>query len=365
MKKNNTIEVLRFIFTMYVVVCHFYTAFAWVYRRPGNGWFAVEFFFVLSGYLLMHSCARYEGDGATPPWQQAWTVLKGKYLRMLPVWFTACCVYFAGEVLSGAYPLRTLPKTFAESFPVFLMLVEPDTFASFAIYYSWYVPAMLIAFAALLPLICAGRRRFTHCIAPLIVFCGLGYLWHTHGTIMVLEQSWVGVTWVRTVRALAEISLGCIAYEVSQWLRSRCAARVNRQGRLLFTALGLAGVGIPLYWMTFRLPKELQLPGLMLMAAGVAVIFSGAGLFERMFRGRFWGWLGQISFALYLGQGVPYIMIDHLYGQLPDKVFFWLFIAAAVVSGLAIHYAAILLVRLWRMLRGWFLRAFFQPEAET
>ena len=361
MKKNNTVEVFRFIFSMYVVVCHFYTSFAWVYKRPVNGWYAVEFFFVLSGYLLMRSCAKFDGTDVKP-WQQAWTVFKAKYVRMLPVWLAACGVYFAGNVVSGAYPLNTLGRTTARNFPVFFMVIESGSFADFGILYSWYIPVMLIAFAVLLPLITANRKRFVYCFAPLITAFLLAYLWHTYGSICMLNEAWVGVTSTWTLRALAEISLGCIAYEVSDTLRRRLSGRVNSRGRLLVTMGGLAGILIPLCWMTFRFPRENQIPALLLLAAGVALMFSELGLFDRMFRGRFWGWLGSYSFALYLGQSVPRKAIDHLWGVLPDKVFFLLYIAVAIAAGLVIHYAAILLVKLWRRVYPLFLRTFFPAQ---
>lgn len=359
--KNNTIEVFRFIFTMYVVVCHFYSSFAWVYKWPINGWYAVEFFFVLSGYLLMRSCARFDSTDVKP-WQQAWTVFKAKYVRMLPVWLVACGVYFASYVVTGAYPLSSLGETLARNFPVFFMMTESGSFADFSIMYSWYIPVMLIAFAVLLPLITANRKRFVYCFAPLITSFLLTHLWRTYGTICVLEEKWLGVTSVWTLRALAEISLGCIAYEVSDTLRRRLSDRVNGRGRLLVTVGGLAGILIPLYWMTFRFPRPLHIPALLLLAAGVALTFSELGLFDRMFRGRFWGWLGSCSFALYLGQDIPRKLLDHLWGALPDKVFFFLYIVVALAAGLAIHYAAILLVKLWRTVYPLFLRTFFPAQ---
>ena len=363
MKRNHTIEVFRFVCTVYVVICHFYSAFGWVFKRPGNGWYAVEFFFVLSGCLLMHSCARYDGDTSTPPWQQSWTILKGRYLRLLPTWFTACSASYVLNILNGKYPLQELHKSVARNFPLFLMFVEGNAYADHGVAFGWYVITMLLAFALLLPLITANRKRFAYCFAPLIAFSSTAYLWHTYGTIMVLQQAWIGFSYASLIRAVGEICVGCIAYEIAATLRSRYANRVNPRGRLLVTAGGLLLLMTPLYWMTFRLPKENQIPGLFLLGAGMALQFSDLGYFDRLFRGRFWGWLGQFSFSLYLAQGLPRLVLSSRFGTMPDKTFFFLYMAAVFLSGLAVHFTSLLLVKICRAVRAWFLQAFFPPNA--
>lgn len=180
---------------------------------------------------------------------------------------------------------------------------------------------------------------------------------------MPLNEDWLGITYGKTVRALVEICVGCISYELSRNLELK-AKGLKATGRVLVTMIGVLAIALPLYWMTVRLVRPLQIPGLLLFGAGVAFIFSGAGYFQNVFRSSLWGWLGRYSFSLYLGQGIPQQILANYYGAVPLWMFVVVYIVVALASGLAIHVLATLLIKGWRAFLPWFRRTVFVQPAE-
>ena len=60
---ENSIYIWRIVFTVLIMVMHFNNVYSKIYENPhitGGGYIAVEFFFIVSGYLLM---VRAEANG--------------------------------------------------------------------------------------------------------------------------------------------------------------------------------------------------------------------------------------------------------------------------------------------------------------
>ena len=170
--RNGLIELLRFVFTMYVVVCHMYSVFDIKMRYPVNGWFALEFFFVLSGYLLMASCAKAVRCEVSlrEVWKPCSNLIYSKATGMFPVWLVSWCIYFVFFMWSKNIGMAKLVNTAIQALPFLFMLSGLGLSEIFSIPYSWYIPTMLLAFTLLLPVILVYPKTFIYCIAPLIIW---------------------------------------------------------------------------------------------------------------------------------------------------------------------------------------------------
>ncbi len=62
--RNINIDILRLIFALFIVFYHIrYVVHAPIYDFPQNGYLAVDFFFIVSGYLIVKSCRDNEEKG--------------------------------------------------------------------------------------------------------------------------------------------------------------------------------------------------------------------------------------------------------------------------------------------------------------
>lgn len=98
MEKNNSINLWRIIFTYLIVVFHFDTTFPWM-REAGlvPGWYlAVEFFFLVSGYLIYA-----KSDEYIKRYDRAFRFTLHRYARIWPKYIAAFCLTFLAIHILG------------------------------------------------------------------------------------------------------------------------------------------------------------------------------------------------------------------------------------------------------------------------
>ena len=89
--KNNAVECFRVFFTMIIVLHHGGTFLKT--RLVTHGYIAVEFFFILSGYLLVTTFLR---ESSHSCWKYLWK----RYARLYPEYIMAAIVMLAFSCLS-------------------------------------------------------------------------------------------------------------------------------------------------------------------------------------------------------------------------------------------------------------------------
>lgn len=362
-KRNGMIDLMRFILTCSVVMIHLITGY--LKERIGflrGGTIAVEFFFVLSGFLLAASADRANKD--QPLWQATWKTMKGKVCGIWPVWIVALGARMVTKIITGNMGLGKIRLMVEESTSGYLMLTQLGLIDNAAIKFSWYIPVMLLCSLALYPVLFRKRKEFTYTLAPLVTIFGLTYMFKATGSLFT-RNVWIGFTWSATVRGLCEMCLGVIAYEASAWMKNRFSGKLTKTGRTLFTVLELGILAYPMYYIITRLRVEVQLGILLGFAAFIAVCFANLSWTGEVIKGRFWGWLGKFSLALYLAQGVPSELLHGFYDSHPDlrmRYFILLYFAVAFVAAFMVHYGAQLLIFVSRKVKKRLLKACIKPE---
>ena len=210
-KRNGKIDLLRFVFSIMVVVFHFNKT-LYDYRLFAKGYIAVEFFFIVSGFLFAQSLAKrpYQKDTLI---QDSMGFMKRKFGTFFPYhlfFFVVCFCYTAviqrwNPELMLSHLLLAAPD---------LALIQMGGISSLSLLrYEWYVSVMLMVMFLLTPLAIRWRKLFLYYLCP-ILFVGLtGYLYQQYHTLNV-SRDWNGLFYVGLLRAAAEIALGCIGYAV-------------------------------------------------------------------------------------------------------------------------------------------------------
>lgn len=361
-QRNCTIDLMRFVMTLAVVMVHIVTGcMKSEMTILKGGTIAVEFFFMLSGLLLAASADR--ADHTQPVWQATWKTMKGKFCGLYPMWLLALTMRFAVEIARERLPLSKAVRLVEQSTSGFLMFTQMGLLDSAAVIrYSWYIPVLLLCSLLLYPFLFVRRRTFTYVAAPVIaVFCGT-YLFGTTGSLFTRDV-WLGFTWSATVRGLFSMCLGVICYEASLWLRQYAAGRLTRAGRTLFSLLEAALLVYIFYYVLRFLYPEILLNVTLCFAAFLILAFAGVTWSAEVIRGRAWAWLGRFSLAVYLGQSVPALLMPPLYGTMNRWLFILLYFAFTFAVAFVLWYGAKGLTHLYRWTKAALKRLAFGPDA--
>ncbi|MBR4082472.1 MAG: acyltransferase [Clostridia bacterium] len=348
-QRNCTIDLMRFVMTLSVVMVHMVTPYMDDMTILRGGTIAVEFFFILSGLLLASSAER--ADRSLTVWQSTWKTMKRKVSSIYPMWIIALVLRLAILQTMNRYPLGKFIQIINETTTSFLMLNQlglPDSPG--IILFSWYIPVMLLCTLILYPVLFTRRKAFTYTLCPLIVTFGCAYLFQSTGSHFT-RDAWLGFTWSATVRGLSDMCLGVIAYETSRRLNLRFDGRLTRAGRTLFTVLeGVMLVYIFYYVLRFLYP-EILLNLTLGFAVFLAVAYSGLSWSADALHGKCWAWLGQFSLAVYLAQGVPNLLLQPIHGAMNRWLFVLVYFAVTFAVAFLLWYGGKGLTCLYRKVK--------------
>lgn len=307
-KRNGKIEFMRFFFSMCVLLVHIegtvyggVKSWGW-FTLANRGYIGVEFFFLVSGYLLGKKLAAL--DPVRPDRDtlggETCRFLWGKLRPILPYHFIFCGVMillwaihysaatFWTVFLERAYTLFFLHRTgIGGASPKDILGLE------------WYICSMLLAMALLYPI---GRRygKAFRCLAPIAGILICGYLTvktgHLHDAYSML-----GITYKCNWRALGELLIGLGCYEASCAIRERC---VSRKNRFLLAVTEVCCYALVALYAFSDLDVRYDIYALCLLAVAITISFSGSGAAANspVFNNALCGWLGKISLPIYLAQ---------------------------------------------------------------
>lgn len=228
MKRNGTIDYLKFIFSIIILLYHFGMYFL-------GGYIMVEGFFMISGYLMMTSLVRKADDGA--PDGTARFVFHKYRAIFFPLLFSAISGALIYILLVYDYTaeqlLRQLPLILFEVFPT----QNAGYIGFFTTGVSWYLSSMLLSIAILHPFAKKDPLKFAYTAAPVISILLYGLLCHRMGSLDV-PNSWVqDLVNTGLLRGIAGISAGCVLYA----LVKRSSVRVTVSNRIFGTLAILLG----------------------------------------------------------------------------------------------------------------------------
>lgn len=286
---NEEIEFLRFVFALMVVVFHANKLLPADKHILGHGALAVEFFFLLSGYLMMASVQRRKENPLSVS-AFAFNKIKGFWAELvasvaLSVGIFAC----AG---GGATTfVKDLLNTLVSS--VLLLRMTGMTYSVHDMNNpTWYLSSLLIGICITYPLL---RRFGTHVLLCVLAVGICGYLQKENGMI-ANAMKWTHFTYAGNLRGIAELLLGAFAWQAAAWLKTQRLSGIARAGLTAIKWLGIAFVfGIAQV-------KGYSWDGACLLAlwCSLVIAFSCQGVDSAWYRNKFCVFLGSLSLPLFL-----------------------------------------------------------------
>lgn len=302
------IDLFRFIFCFIIVYRHAEHLFKENLVFPG-GAFGVEFFFLVSGYLMMASLEKPRAGGETISLETV-SFLKRKITAIYPEFVSAFIIGFVIQCSVRDFSWKEIESLFANSIFELLLVQRTGIGVNCVDDVIWYVQAMLLCMVILYPLIRKYPGMMRWIIMPLASLLLLGFLQRNYKHFRN-PSKWIGWTYKGNLRAMAELCLGAECYFVVQWLKN---LRLTRLSKALLTILKWA-IWIRLFVYMWDLSLDKDPLMLALFCVAVILAFSCQCLDVPLYQNRFVAFLGKLSLPLYLShifyaQNLSYVLPD-------------------------------------------------------
>ena len=374
---NVTIDFLRFLFSVIVVLHHSRYVLGDDNCYFLGGSLAVEFFFFVSGYLLLvgaDKAGRKNGAGYLLPdsvdmagrTEAAGLETKGvgagttgiggevsgigsetlhfilhKIRSFLPEFLIA---WWIGFVLIGVvrqYGIYDYLKAFGNDFWELTLVKMSGLFTHGIDGAMWYLSAMLLGMAILYPLLRTKRDLMTHLVCPLLALFLYGYLCQAEGHPRD-PIVWLGLCYKGLVRAVAGLCTGVVICMAVRRLKRFSPSGLTKTGNALAIGAQLLCLLLTIRYMAEQEPSEYDYFYMFLLMLLVLISFSGFGLESVLGNSqrlhRLSAFLGKYSLSLYLGhlyfaQHVNELLPEELYS---GKTRMTVYLAAAFANGLLV-----------------------------
>jgi peptidoglycan/LPS O-acetylase OafA/YrhL len=297
MRRMSELDAVRGMAALSIVIYHLW------FPKWFHGWTRVDLFFVLSGYLLTERWLRKSGS----PGFFRELILR-RSLRICPAYLAALAGLLACRALAAnRFPLDGLPYylTFTQNCHAWWNGAVPPFSPRF--FHTWSL-ALDVQFYVLwlVLLVCGGRRLLIPAAISLVAIAVVGR------SLGVSEHILPG----RCDGFGAGAILAAILSDAERVARH---ARRVRSGLLALVACGLAfiAVGMAGEWETLA-ERAVPWPGMSILAVvmvsvGLLGLLVGAqgGPATRWLRCRTWGYLGTISYGIYLYHLPVFAVVEH------------------------------------------------------
>lgn len=325
--KNGRVEFLRFIFALGILFFHIHKRFA----VDGNisigikgiyffnhGYIGVEFFFLVSGYLLAASAFAKRAVSTeligTETAQMMWKKIKNVFPYHLFAIILTIIVnaYFLENTVKGR--ISYVVDSWASVF--FLQVFGFDS--TWVNKLTWYLDVWLMVTFIFWYFLRRHYEAFVKIVCPLLALFVLGYMAHEYNSLAGID-GWTGHFYKCFLRGMSEMALGCSAYSLTRQLN-----------KLEFTKAGkviLALVELICYVLVFRyavtgVDPKYSFPTLFIMMIGLILTFSNVNPCHQIFDKPIFGWCGKMSLLIYLNQFYSIRLVQSLLPNIsfPAKV---------------------------------------------
>lgn len=318
--RNGTIDILRFLFCIAIVLRHFSDGMpdGSPMIVPG-GALGVEFFFIVSGYLM--TCSAYKRVNNGSPVSVAKDTnffMKRKMGSLLPDLIVASVFSMI------CYSITLIPRGLKYILiDVAQRIWSPLMLSAAGFGYItelWYLSAMIIVMLAFYPFLIKYFDSFVRIIAPLLAIFTLGYI--SKGLGSLLNPSlFVEVMHKGMIRAIGEIALGVAIYPLIQFLSKQI---LTKKAKILITLGNLLCLSFTLIIMLKRSNPKYDFICLLFITVSTILSFSHQGVFADKFDNRFFSWLGKLSLTLYLSHKWIALSMGNVYKVASKKHWFGL-----------------------------------------
>ncbi len=296
-KRNGRIDFLRFVFALIIVLHH--TRYLLGYENTIfiGGSLGVEFFFLVSGYLMVASVEKITEQNHTSGslGTETFAFLLRKVKAICPEFLVSWIIGFLVVILLQHKSPAGAVKMFISDFWELTLLKMSGIYLDGLNGVIWYVSAMLLCMAVLYPLLRRFPDMMKKIFCPLAAVILMGILCRTQGNPRN-PTVWMGILYKGNIRAFAELCMGVVCFQVTQKI---CLVPWNRLSRIIIEILQLGLYGAVILYMYLYKPGTQDYFFIFLFCIAVILSFSSLGAGSAVFDGKIPAILGKFSTALF------------------------------------------------------------------
>ena len=317
-KEQNSFDIWRVVFTFVIMLFHLVNGSPFYDKYPMikyHWYIAVEFFFILSGYLLMQHVQRCKEEST-------FEYLKGRIWRLYPEYLLAFLVMASiRSYQSGLNIFKIIIPNWLEA--VMLQSIGTNIFP-YVNNPAWYVSALLISSCLIYYMLSKHRELYLNFIGPGLIILIFSYLFRKYERLELFYHTEGVFGNTGLLRAIMGITIGvyafCAANALGPWLKRipiilKCIMEILMFGGVLgFSLLHEEGSYDFFFLLVFAC-------GLILAADDH---FLGKHVDTRGVR-----WLSKNSYSMYLSHFAAIFFLNIFWNT--GKVWFWRIVPAYIL----------------------------------
>ena len=304
-KRNGFISLLKFVFSLIVVVFHCHLIFRGtkVFLLSKRGYLAVEFFFIVSGFYYMQGIEKNEKSKKNIYLLNFENTIK-RFKRFVPITLISgiltCLIAFILKSIKLSNVLLSIYNS------ILLGIVGVGYNLNVPI---WYLSAIIVIMFLLYPIIRKNKERYIYYIAPLIIVFGLGYMYKQYPSLDLSSYLWNSLFYSGLLRCLVEINIGIIVYKFVIYFNKNLK-RIKDKKFLKRLKILLQIIEIALYlfifaYMIFAGYKNKNDYFLLLcIISATTITLSEQTYIKKLFSYRFVYYLEKLSLYIYINQQI-------------------------------------------------------------
>lgn len=326
-KRNGKIELMRFVFA--IVIFFFHTSAddmidgmntgsdIFSFFRHGN--MGVEFFFLVSGYLLAASAYKLKNENSISKNTFVFTYKKitGFFGFHMIAWLLAEISWFT---LNKPDDLHAFWQDFVMTLPTLFLIQKTGMKAIDPTVVEWYLSVLIVCSFVLFALVLRYKKNFTRIAAPVLGIMLVGALSRNSGDIsgvfdFVLNNS----VSKAMVRGFSEMCLGIFSYEIVQYIKN---LNVSKSAERFWSAVEICSYLIVFYYIISKESNSYEPYALLALFAAVTLSFSDITFSGDRFQNKFVYTLGKLSLPIYLAHrsAIRFTVCLHLHCSYAVKV---------------------------------------------
>lgn len=295
-KHNGIISFWKFIYSLIIIIFH-----GRLFAEPNasyilfsKGSIAVEFFFIVSGYLLANSALKNESiDNPKDLGKETIKFIFKKIKTFFPYIFI---FYISTLIVTIIYQKLSIYQVISSIWSLFMLNIAG--FKGIEINgVVWYIGAMLICMLFLYPLIRKYKYNFIYIVSPLIIILLGGWLNHDYNSLRS-PYVWLGFANKGLIRSFMVLNIGIVLYPIVKKLSK---LNFTKFGKFCITIIEISGFVAPLLINHF-LDSASKYDFVVLVILSIAIIlaFSGKTLEYKFMNNKVSYFLEKISLPMYL-----------------------------------------------------------------
>lgn len=319
-KRNSSIDILKFIFSIVVVLHHSYLLDG-VGKAHGiflSGVSAIDFFFITAGYFMAATIVKNtknphtEGLGS-----ETVLFIKKRITPIFPyVLFGFITTLISRIIIQGSSYINSTHELLGTFWEIsFLRMAGfKTTNVNNA---TWYLSAMFIAMFFLYPIIRKNRDLWMKALCPATAIMIYGYIIAEFSSLRQPSSFWCGIAYKGTLRAFAGLMLGIGIYALCQELKNIKFKPIF----MWFLSLVEWSCYILTIIITYKFEKNYyDCFVILLFALGITITCSGHSALSNKINFKFANTLGKFSTVIYLNHYLFTIITPVIISQILPNV---------------------------------------------